>query len=67
MRLDLVHFVNAKFPHAEWCELETGLWHECDCGASEERMRIWGIIHAKERRLNCTKTTNEITERLCKG
>ncbi len=33
----LYFVVNAKYPHSQWCELETGLWHSCDCGASDER------------------------------
>lgn len=29
--------VRDKFPHAHYCELETGLWDSCTCGVEEER------------------------------
>lgn len=28
--------------HARWCELETGLWHSCDCGLDDS---INDLVH----------------------
>jgi hypothetical protein len=33
----LYPYILRKYPHSEWCELETGFWHDCDCGASNDR------------------------------
>ncbi len=43
-RNSLFPLVLAKHPHSDWCELVTGLWHECDCGASDERQRAMDKI-----------------------
>jgi hypothetical protein len=29
-------FTDGKKWHSDWCELITGLWHECDCGFTQE-------------------------------
>ena len=43
------HLILLKFPHSEWCELETGLWDECDCGASEERVKLYSRFLKKRK------------------
>ena len=30
--------------HRDWCELETGLWNDCDCGYYERRAQIRKIL-----------------------
>jgi hypothetical protein len=39
-----------KFPHAEWCELNTGLWDECDCGASDKRIKLYERFLLKQQK-----------------
>ena len=49
-------FVEQKYPHSEWCELETGLWHTCDCGAAEDREKAFDkLTHVWLKRRGCVK------------
>ena len=35
---------NAPKMHANWCELETGLWHTCDCCLGWHREELANLL-----------------------
>ena len=47
---------NATRQHASWCELETGLWHTCDCYLGWHRddldNLLWQIKYNKGQQIN---------------
>jgi hypothetical protein len=48
-----------KFPHAEWCELVTDLWDECDCGAGQQRTKLYGRYLEKVKRQTNARSKEE--------